>query len=144
MCRLINYIIIVCVLGFYSCSKQTKAKELTDKELIASITTTNIRRSIKKIDSSLANNEYSNHQKGILFSERGRLLTHLDDDIKAISDFKKALFLYGDKKTRPLANVYQMLGDSYAVISKLDTAFMYTDKAHKTFYRLCFKTDFTR
>ncbi|MDX6747049.1 histidine kinase [Polaribacter sp. PL03] len=124
------FICILSVLCNIGCSVKGTPKELSDKELLISVSKDNLRTALKKIDSLIKFAEYSNHQRAVLFNKKGRLLASLDKDIEAIGSLKEALFLFKkEENTQLLAETQMLLGDSYALLYKQDTAFYYTNEA---------------
>lgn len=128
------YILVLFIFCYAGCTQQKLGEELSDEELISFVSTGNLRASIVKIDSVLKNENNTDHRRAILFYEKGTLLGRLEKDIEALGSLKEALFLFEKKNEKIfLAKTNMYLGDSYAHLSKLDTAANYTNTALKLY-----------
>lgn len=140
MYKAVNFIIVLFVFCSISCSEQKTLQELTDEEFLASISNENFRTSIQKIDSIFKYGQHSNYRRALLFYEKGRLLANLEKDIEAIGSLKEALYLFNKKRDKKfIATTNMLLGDSYALLSKQDTAVYYTNAAYKLYKEIGYK-----
>ena len=134
MHKLVNSIIILFIFCCISCSKQKGTPPLSDEEFLETISNQDFRASIQQIDSLIKTGKQSSHRKAILLYEKGRLLANLEKDIEAIGSFNEALFLFNqDSDKKLLAKTNMLLGDSYAILSKQDTASFYINSAYKLY-----------
>ncbi|WP_324028224.1 tetratricopeptide repeat protein [Maribacter sp. BPC-D8] len=128
------FILLIVIVSFASCKKSTEGNALTDSEFLDYISNEKLRPSLQKIDSLIKYEEYSDKRRAILFHEKGRLLGALEKDVEAIGSLNEALYLFEKESNKQyLAKTNMLLGDSYAMLSKQDTATLYTNTAYKYF-----------
>ena len=121
----IHYLFLIFILVLVSnCDKKaTETISLSDHEFIESISDSNYRKSVLKIDSLTRVNNYPIHQTGLLYYEKGRLLGHLEKDIEAIVSLKKALTFFKKEKNKSfIAKTNMLLSVSNGFLSKKQKA----------------------
>ena len=103
-----------------SCTKKTtKTTKLSDNEFIEFISDTNFRKTIFKIDSLTSVNNFSTHQTGLLYYEKGRVLGHLEKDIEAIVSLENALSFFNKENDQKfIAKTNMLLSVSNGFLSK--------------------------
>ncbi|MDF4202559.1 tetratricopeptide repeat protein [Maribacter sp. SA7] len=127
-------LLLLIIVSFNCCNKNTQNNTFTDSEFLEYISDTNLRPSLQKIDSLIKYEDYSDKRRAILFHEKGRLLATLEKDVEAIGSLNEALYLFQKESNKEyLAKTNMLLGDSYAMISKQDTAAIYTNTAYNFF-----------
>ncbi|MEP2240272.1 MAG: tetratricopeptide repeat protein [Maribacter sp.] len=127
-------LLLLIIVSFNCCKKNTQNNTFTDSEFLEYISDTNLRPSLQKIDSLIKYEDYSDKRRAILFHEKGRLLATLEKDVEAIGSLNEALYLFQKESNKEyLAKTNMLLGDSYAMISKQDTAAIYTNTAYNFF-----------
>ena len=132
MKQVILFILLIVIVSFTSCKKSTESNVLTDSEFLDYISNEKLRPSLQKIDSLIKYEEYSDKRRAILFHEKGRLLGALEKDVEAIGSLNEALYLFEKESNKKyLAKTNMLLGDSYAMLSKQDTAAIYTNTAYR-------------
>jgi len=128
------FILLLIIVSFTCCKKSSQNNTLTDSEFLDFITNTNLRPSLQKIDSLIKYENLSDERRAILFHEKGRLLATLEKDVEAIGSLNEALYLFHKESNKEyLAKTNMLLGDSYAMLSKQDTAAIYTNTAYNFF-----------
>ncbi len=111
---------LVLVIG---CNKKTATTKLSDNEFIEHISDENFRKTILKIDSLTRVNNYSIHQTGLLYYEKGRNLGHLEKDVEAIVSLEKALILFiKENNLNFIAKTNMLLSVSNGFLSKKEKA----------------------
>ena len=130
------FLLLILVL-LTGCEKNTSSRTLTDSEFLNYISNEQLRPSLQKIDSLIKYENYSDKRRAILYLEKGRILATLEKDIEAIGSLNEALFLFKKEQDKKyLAKTNMFLGDSYALLSKQDTAAIYTNTAAKLYMEI--------
>ncbi|WP_282074174.1 tetratricopeptide repeat-containing sensor histidine kinase [Maribacter aquivivus] len=128
------FILLIVIVSFTCCKKNTQGNGLTDSEFLDFISNENLRPSLQKIDSLIKFEDFSDKRRALLFHEKGRLLAALEKDVEAIGSLNEALYLFEKEANKEyLAKTNMLLGDSYAMLSKQDTAAIYSNNAYKFF-----------
>ena len=119
-----TFVLSVILLITSSCKTNiSKLDHLSDSKFIEVISYDNATKSIKRIDSLIKTSNYSEHQIGLLYFEKGRNLGVLEKDIEAIGSLKKALSIFEKTKNKKfIAKTNLLLGDSNAFLSKNEKA----------------------
>jgi len=123
-----TYLLLLILVFFTSCNKDRNIStaQLSDDEFIEFISGDSYLKSIVKIDSLSNASNFSIHQTGLLYYEKGRNLGHLEKDVEAIGSLKKALALFKKEKDKQfIAKTTMLLADSNAFLSRKEKALEY-------------------
>ena len=141
------FLLLLIVVFFISCNKDKKIStaQLSDDEFIEFISGDDYLKSIVKIDSLSKVSNFSRHQIGLLYYEKGRNLGHLEKDVEAIGSLKKALALFKKENDRQfIAKTTMLLADSNAFLLKKEKALEYITLSLEMFKEIGDKKGETR